>query len=289
MQLERLNAEARSRSKRERRKANEKRTKTIQRMQLSMTAPMDIGQAFADAQLAHGEDVFDLGEAEKRGMRDADASSASSSEDEDEEEEDEILVSEDERERKTRQLESALDGMYDTYRQRMAERDAKWKAREARAEDKKNDAWVGIRKDSDDSSDGEGDDDEGVSARVASENGESEEGGWDVLQAAKYRDSDSGSDSNDDEVQLQARKKRKGLDGSATLITSLDDGKATLKPSKAAQVWFSQDVFKSVGNLDDIQDDDNTGSDAADDDSSTLESHEIREVSCAVLLIIDRI
>lgn len=276
--------------KRERRKANEKRTKTIQRIQLSMTAPMDIGQEFADAQLAHGEDVFDLGEAEKRGMYDVDASSSSSSENEEEREE-EMFDSEDEGHEKTRQLEGALDGMYDTYRQRMAERDAKWKAREARAKDKKNDAWAGIRKGSDDDS---SESDSNVSARKIAarvapdedndgENDESEEGGWDAMQAAKDRDSDSDLDSDSDEnggeVRLQTRKKRKGLDGSATLITSLDDGKTTVKASKAAQVWFSQDVFKGV-NIDNIEDDQGVNSDA--NESSTLESDEDIEVSRAI-------
>jgi len=296
MQLERLQAEAHSRTKRERRKANEKRTKVIQRIQLSMTAPMDIGQEFSDAQLARGEEVFGLAEAEERGMRDVDASSSSSSGD-DEETQDGMSGSEDEHDRMTRQLEGALDDMYDTYRQRMAERDAKWKAREARAKDKKNDAWAGVRRDSDDeSSDGESDG-EGVSARKIAtriapqeydgeNDGESEEGGWDAMQAAKDRDSGSDSDSDadsdehDGEMHLRTRKKLKGIDGSATLITSLDDGKANLKPSRVAQLWFSQDVFKGIGNIDDIEDDE-TGSDATGGESSNLASVGDREVSCS--------
>src|SRR5882762_2555385 len=68
-QLERLNAEHAARTKRERRRANEVKTKTIQRMQLQMTAPMDIGMEQHDASLGFGQDdVFDLTGAEK-GMR----------------------------------------------------------------------------------------------------------------------------------------------------------------------------------------------------------------------------
>lgn len=258
-------------------------------MQLSMTAPMDIGQEFADTQLDAGEEMFDLGEAEKRGMRHADDASLSSSEDEAEEEEDELLDSDEERERKTQQLEGALDGMYDTYKRRMAERDAKWRAREAREKDNKNAAWAGIRKDSDDSSDGGDSDGEGVSARkiaariaanTEDNDDASEDGGWDVVQAAKSRndvDSDSDSDYSDEEADedlepLPSKKKRKGLDGAATLITSLDDGKSVVKPSKAAQVWFSQDVFKGIGDIDDIEDDETEDAEATDDESSTLDS-----------------
>lgn len=272
---------------------------------------MDIGQEFADAQLALGEDeVFDLGEVEKKGMRlrDIDASSSSSSEDEADSDEDAAMLdSDDERERKAQQLEGALDGMYDTYRQRMAERDAKWKAREAREKDKKNDAWAGIRKGSDDESSSDDDSDgEGVSSRkiasritagnIVDDDGESEEGGWDTVQAAKSRndansDSDSDSDSEEDDIKekqiLPSNKRRKAADGSATLITTLDDGKSTLKPSKAAQVWFSQDVFKGIGNLDDINDeDDEEDPDATEDESSTVESKADEEVSSSSLTLV---
>lgn len=297
-----MNTEATGRAKRDKRRANEKKTKAIQRIQLSMTAPMDIGQEFADAQLAMGEDeVFNLGEAEKRGMRDIDASSSESEEEDDEEEDVEMLDSDDERERKAQKLEGALDGMYDTYKQRMAERDAKWRAREAREKDKKNDAWAGIRKDSDvESSSDDGSDGGHVSARkiaarVAVRNAdddddESEDGGWDAVQAAKARndedsDSDSDSDSHADEVEekkaLPSNKKRRAADGSATLITTLDDGKMAVKPSKAAQVWFSQDLFKGVGNIDDIEDDDEEDPDATEDDSSTVES-ELEVCACCL-------
>ncbi|KIJ68338.1 hypothetical protein HYDPIDRAFT_24627, partial [Hydnomerulius pinastri MD-312] len=50
-ELERLNAEAAAKAKRERRRANEIKTKTIQRMQLQMTAPLDIGLEQNDASL----------------------------------------------------------------------------------------------------------------------------------------------------------------------------------------------------------------------------------------------
>ncbi|KAL1740567.1 FtsJ-like methyltransferase-domain-containing protein, partial [Schizophyllum fasciatum] len=64
-ELERLNAEAAARTKRQRRRANEIKTKTIQRMQLQMTAPLDIGMEQADASLGGQDDFFDLDEVER--------------------------------------------------------------------------------------------------------------------------------------------------------------------------------------------------------------------------------
>ena len=62
-----MNAEAAARAKRERRRANEQKTKTIQRMQLQMTAPLDIGLEHTDSalQTGHDEDMFDLGDTTK--------------------------------------------------------------------------------------------------------------------------------------------------------------------------------------------------------------------------------
>ena len=66
IQLERLNREAEVRTKRERRRANEIKTRTIQRMQLQMVAPFDIGLEQHDASLDLGQDdVFDLSTTEK--------------------------------------------------------------------------------------------------------------------------------------------------------------------------------------------------------------------------------
>src|ERR1700759_3139720 len=65
-QLERLNKEATGRAKRARRRANELRTRTIQRMQLQMTAPLDIGLEHQDPALHMGQDdTFDLSVTER--------------------------------------------------------------------------------------------------------------------------------------------------------------------------------------------------------------------------------
>ena len=179
-QLERLNAEQAARTKRERRRANEVKTKTIQRMQLQMTAPMDIGMEQHDASLGYGqEDVFDLTGAE-RGMKrkggvtmltgdgyDMPESDESGPEGDGEGEDEELLDSEEERERKVAGLEAELDGMYDAYQERLKERDAKFKVTEERRKNGLLEEWHGIQKDSDEDSESE------------------EEGGWDKMEEAK--------------------------------------------------------------------------------------------------------
>ncbi|KAI5124633.1 hypothetical protein M0805_004242 [Coniferiporia weirii] len=261
-ELERLHTEAAARAKREKRKANEAKTRTIQRMQLQMTAPLDIGLEQNDATLGLGqEDVFDLQFAEKKigkkrsvaglvGDLDDDADSdderrGENSEDDEEEagsgEDDARIVG----------LEAELDGLYDAYRERMNERDAKFMAKEARKH-KEKDEWHGIGTGAKDSDDEEGSSD-------------GEDGGWERMEKAKgAEDIDSSSDSSSDEGDLNevnedVRRGSKRKLANATsppakktrLVSKLDGGKV----SWSAQLWFDQDVFKGVG-IDDIEDDD---------------------------------
>ena len=90
-QLERLNAEAAARAKRERRRANEVKTKTIQRMQLQMTAPLDIGMEQSDLSLRGQVDIFDL-EATEKGLRRKGGASALGDEDDGESSEEDGAV-----------------------------------------------------------------------------------------------------------------------------------------------------------------------------------------------------
>ncbi|CAE6378114.1 unnamed protein product [Rhizoctonia solani] len=227
-ELQRLTTESAARAKRDRRRANEKRTRTIIRMQLQMTAPLDIGMDFKDDALKG--DVFDLGETDGRKV---DSGSESESEPEakgenggDEQVEDD---SEDER------LEEELDGLYERYRERLAERDLKFKAKEARRKDQSREEWGGIKKDEDPSEDE--DSDEG-------------EGGWDVTQAAKDGDeSSSDEESSAEEEETPAVVKKRKTEKGTKLITKFEEPK--VKASKAAQVWFSQDLFKGVADGDD--------------------------------------
>ncbi|KAG1881776.1 Spb1 C-terminal domain-containing protein [Suillus tomentosus] len=246
-ELERLNVEAAARTKRERRRANEIKTKTIQRMQLQMTAPLDIGLEQIDASLVGQEDMFDLTGTERQlrhkggiGIIRVDDDTP---EDEDEDEvvagddqEDEVLDSEEERDRKASRLEAEMDGLYDAYQEKLKERDSKFKAREARQGNGMLEEWGGFQ-------DGE--------------NSESdEEGGWDQMQAAKGDNDDSSDESDDEERETPGRKRRRPQatevksNKKVKLVTKLEEPTAA---GRASQVWFSQDLFGGVEGLGDIE------------------------------------
>ncbi|TFY56417.1 hypothetical protein EVJ58_g7656 [Rhodofomes roseus] len=273
-ELERLNAEATARTKRERRRANEIKQRTIQRMQLQMTAPLDIGLEQTDATLSLGQDdVFDLDNAAKALKRkggaarlaeedDAESDEASTEEDEDE---DVALDSDEEEERKVADLEAQLDGLYDAYQDHLRERDAKYKVKEARKNAKHREEWGGIKeKGSDDESDEESD----------------EEGGWDKFEAAKERageDSSSDGDSSDEEDNAQATSlapvKKRRISGDAPSDTRsrkkarlAEAPSATGPLSRAAQVWFSQDCFAGA----DIDISDKEGEDGESDEDADV-------------------
>lgn len=242
-----------------------------------MTAPLDIGLEQLDPTLRYGQDdVFDLEDTQK-GLRkkggiaqlgddmDLEASSDEEAADEDDENE-EVLEEEEERERKVVELEQELDGLYDTYQERMRERDAKYMVKEARMKDKAREEWGGINKP--DSEDEEGSD--------------NEDGGWDNLQAWKARaDEDSDSSDSDDETEVQVpqqSKKRRREEGAVKTRKSAKkarietngaaDGATPL--SRTAQVWFSQDFFKSAG-LEDVEGEDEGMEAEGDVDESDAE------------------
>ena len=253
-----MNAEAAARAKRERRRANELKTRTIQRMQLQMTAPIDIGMEQNDLSLRGQDDIFDLEETERGLRKRVDLSAlgeevdgdSSADEETDEDKDEEILDSEGERERKVGYLEAELNGLYDAYQERMRERDAKFKVKEARMNSKDRDEWAGIQKTDSDN-----------------EDSEDEEGGYHVMERAKEQaGEDSDSDDSDIEdsgrISLSRLAKRPRIDDVAetsqwwkkarTDTAPLARGKEAL--SQNAQVWFSQGLFKGTG-LSDVEDD----------------------------------
>ncbi|CCL98991.1 uncharacterized protein FIBRA_00999 [Fibroporia radiculosa] len=277
-QLERLNSEAVARAKRDRRRANEIKTRTIQRMQLQMTAPLDIGMEHNDAALKYGqEDVFELGGVAKamKGRNGAtalaDVDDASTDDDPEEassnEEGDELMDSDEEQGRQISHLEAELDGLYDAYRDRLRERDAKYKVKEARKNNKNREEWHGIQEaHSDDDDDSEG------------------EGGWENLEQAKERmGEDSSSDENSDEEEngpVVTKRKRPSTENvrtdahdhkKARTITQADMPAEAPHLSRAAQVWFSQDCF--AGADIDVEDDPSEQTDATDEDDEAESLH----------------
>lgn len=260
-------------------------------MQLQMTAPLDIGLEQADAQLGFGQDdVFDLGGAEKALHRKGVTKFANGDlDDEDDEmdgqnqraeEEEEELDSEEERERKVRSLEAEMDGLYESYRQKLADRDSKFMVKEARKKNKdREETWGGIRKASSDNEDSEDSDDDG-------------EGGWDRMAEAKEEDEESSDDDSGAESDSTPAKKRRLAAGQEKsrkrrkLVTVLDDPArhTPAQTSRAAQQWFSQDMFADVPGLDDEDEDDYEDVDmeeeisppTAEDDSEVGVSRHVR-------------
>ncbi|KAJ9117038.1 hypothetical protein QFC22_004697 [Naganishia vaughanmartiniae] len=323
LQMARLRAEAMTKAKREKRKANEKKARTIQRLHLNMTAPEDM--TMEDDLALGGEDVFDLGQGEKeikrRGgkaktldaaLRDADGMDESEAEDEAEEEEEEFLDSEDEREARTARLEGALDGLYENYQERMKERDAKWKVKQARLRDRNQDAWHGVAQGSDD-------EDErivkvqghnaGEDAEDAGSDAESEEGGWEHVAALKAKigeevdSSDEDSDSvmsDQDEDKPKVRKVRLALPGKSvpagsgasgtrkpkSLVANLGADVQQAELSMATQVWFDQSVFKGIGDLAALDDEESDDEDEEEEEEAEAVSDvemEDQAVCCLVL------
>ncbi|PVF97608.1 FtsJ-domain-containing protein [Serendipita vermifera] len=248
-ELERLNREAAAKAKRDRRKANEKKTRTIQRMQLQMTAPMDIGQELEDPSLQYGQaDIFDLKTADRQRKTLLANEDISDSEDVSDQststDSDEALDSDEEKEKRLEGLEGDLDRLYDAYKTQRSERDAKFKAKEARKQNKdREESWGGIRREKDSEESGS----------------ESDGGGWEEMQELKERSDDSSSDSEESGSEDSRPRKRKRSQSpnaesktlkrprlNGGLITKLEDKKAKDAPSKSSQIWFSQDIFKGV-------------------------------------------
>ena len=203
------------------------------------------------------------------GAADSD-SSEEGEENADEEDDDEVLDEEEEREKKLRALEQDLDGLYESYQERMRERDAKYRVKEARRKDKTREEWGGIKED--------GSDDE---------ESDEEEGGWDTVQAAKARaDESSDSDSSDesDEDQAPAKTPQPSKKRRAEEVIDLTNGTkkartngsisqaaaADVKLSRSTEVWFSQGLFKSAG-IDDIESDDDQHEQEAEDDDVEMD------------------
>ncbi|EEB96974.1 hypothetical protein MPER_03798, partial [Moniliophthora perniciosa FA553] len=201
-ELERINAENAAKRKRERRKANEVRQRTIQRMQLQMTAPIDIGLEQQDAALLSGkDDFFDL-EGAERGMKKrggitqliGDHGAIMDESEEEEEnilEEEEFLDSEEERERRAQGLEEELDGLYDAYQTRLRERDAKFKVKESRKKNMELEEWGGIKDNGD-----------------SNEESDDEEGGYDKIHQIDDDSSSEDEFDDDDEGHRPSKKRR---------------------------------------------------------------------------------
>ncbi|KJR83818.1 AdoMet-dependent rRNA methyltransferase SPB1 [Sporothrix schenckii 1099-18] len=243
--LQEMRDRANSKTKRKKRRDNEQKQKEIVRMQLNMTAPMDIGMEQADA-MGEGA-LFGLKKMDKttalqriaRGKMatinpekavtaaehdDSDSGIGSSAEtDEDEDDED------DEEDR----LERELDGQYDQYQERRAAVDAKHRAKKAR-EHGDDAEWEGVSAGESDIEDSDGDLEE-----------------------------DSSDDDGDEGATTAATK---------SLLTDLDNSTPNKSGlSKRAQDFFSRSEFTDImGDVDELEEEE----EEEDDDDDEVEEEQ---------------
>ena len=249
-------------------------------MQLQMTAPLDIGLDFQDQALGHGQDdVLDLEISKKQLGKKSHVDLVNLIDDKDDFESDEeeqamdadeaTLDPDDVEDKKVDDLEAELDGLYDAYQERMNERDAKYRVKEARRKDKSREEWHGIQQqDSDD------------------DDSDKSEGGYDIVQAAKAQvgedsESESDSESDHDLDTPIASGKLKRTRGPDTNIGGRQQKKARtvrLETSRAASIWFDQDVFAGVDLTAGGDEGDDNGNEDVDEEMYDVEVEDTAEV-----------
>ncbi|KAF2236214.1 FtsJ-domain-containing protein [Viridothelium virens] len=238
--LQRLKEKGDKQKRKERKKENERKRKEIIRMQMNMTAPMEIGMEQAgpngeDAMFAlkiadNAKSLAQLAKGKMHSVVEAPAKEESDDEREDRESDDE----EDE-------LERQLDTMYDDYKERKALADAKYRARKA-------------RKDHGKEHEEEEGEFEGFSDREPAESSDDLE-----------EDEDSDDESHDDAARESG------------LITDLKGKEQpTAGLSMRAVRFFDQDIFKGIEGLDSIDDD--SGIDV-DEGSTTPPKHNVADTT----------
>ncbi|KAJ9148402.1 AdoMet-dependent rRNA methyltransferase SPB1 [Pleurostoma richardsiae] len=230
-ELQAMKDKASSKNKRQRRKENEMKQKEIVRMQLNMTAPMDIGleqtgpvgdgalfalktidNSNALNRIARGKMTVVSERDIKKDFDSGIGSSADTDEDSDPEAD---------------RLERELDSMYDNFKERKAAADAKYRAKRAR-EEHEDGEWEGVS---------------------ASEHASSDD---DLLE-------EESSDDDDEDDHQPAR---------SSLLTNLEQPSVDSDGlSKRARAFFNQDIFKDIAGIDDEEFDEEADEDVEMDEA----------------------
>ena len=266
--IERVENEEKSKARRERRKVNERRAREVQRMQLKMGAPLDIGLEQIDdiddvdvniPGQRRKQDMFDLKHSKKhlkgKELDEMDEDDAESS-DEDEQVNRYEDVLEDGEDRLAR-LEAQMDGMYEQYQDQLGEKDRKHKVKEQRRKDKNREAWGGIRDNQDEESDDDDDED-----KDEDEESEGERG----YHAKEKRRAELDEDSSSDESVYEKPVKKHKKD-------DLDDDKKA-----SANIWFDNPLFKDVKGIEESDSENENDDDESENDEEKEESDDGFEV-----------
>ncbi|KAJ3333992.1 AdoMet-dependent rRNA methyltransferase spb1 [Blyttiomyces sp. JEL0837] len=227
--------------KREKRKSRERKAKQLVRLRMGMTAPMDIGleaEMGGIDGLQYDPDAIDHGTFPANGeqlkiQKAAVAAGGDEDDDEDDEEDDDsdIWDSDDETAAKIGYLEDDIDKMYESYQERLLEKDPKAKVKklnDKRAEfeewygvewEKKQNAMKGVEGEKGDDSDSDDDDDSEFS--------------WE--------------DESEDETAARKSKKRKEREDEAVGDAADDGGElSSAALSKKAKIFFDNPLFKNL-------------------------------------------
>ncbi|CAK7567303.1 MAG: AdoMet-dependent rRNA methyltransferase spb1 [Sporothrix epigloea] len=248
--LQAMRDKALSKNKRKKRRDNEAKQKEIVRMQLNMTAPMDIGMEQADAMgegALFGLKKIDKSDAMQRISRGkmatinpnkvtpdegSDSGTGSSVETDDEDDEED-------------RLEREMDSQYDQYQERRAATDAKHRAKKAR-ESGNDEEWEGVSAGESDIEDSDGDLEE-----------------------------DSSSDEDD-----ATPARRKKASSTKSLLTDLDtSGPDKSGLSKRAQDFFSRSEFSDIiGDIDEEEEEEEEVVEEEDAESQEVQIEEAEEM-----------
>lgn len=212
-ELQELQEKQRLSQKRERRRKNEMKQKELTRMNMNMLTPNDIGIEAADL---GRESVFNLKTAEKTGILDQLAKGkkrmifkdSDNERDNDIHIEDGVKFTDKDDAGLADDLESQLDAMYEDYQMNKAERDAKFRAKQARGGDQ-DEEWRGFEN---------------------PDNGEDKD---DYDEAEHVEEESDLSDSDDDEAINNLISKLKGKSGDSKLSTK-------------ARMLFNDPIFENV-------------------------------------------
>ncbi|CAG8447215.1 11599_t:CDS:10, partial [Scutellospora calospora] len=255
-ELDKLTNEKQTRSKRLRRKANEKRQKSVVRMQLKMISPLDI--ALDSSGPNGGDPLFDLKQVDKTGIlkkiRKGDMNIVL-----DQDADDGDIVIDDQKFPEDRnkdsknhdedaRLEEELDELYEQYVERKTERDAKYKVKKVREE---YEGWNDIQN----SESGDND-----SATVELENsqydGYSSSSSDNVIMESENSQNDNYSSLSSNESDSESENistnelKREPIKKKKKLLTSLSNDDSKIKTpsglSKRAVLFFDNPLFKDA-------------------------------------------
>ncbi|GCF00144.1 AdoMet-dependent rRNA methyltransferase spb1 [Zygosaccharomyces mellis] len=212
-ELQNLQEKQRLEQKRERRRRNEAKMREIHRMQMNMLTPGDLGIEAAEI---GRESFFNLKTAEKTGILDKLAkgkkrmipTGQNVNRDDDLYVEDGVVLQDKTDNKEADDLEAELDEMYNQYKLRKAERDTKFKAKQARGGD--TDEWDGFQ--------------EGGGDNEAESDGE--------LQAENDEESSDDDSDNDEAIN--------------NLISRLKGQSGDQKLSNRAKMLFNDPIFDNV-------------------------------------------